>query len=160
MVFQRFWKSGLHSKDQRNWFPNRHILYKCQTFDSDLSGRMEACSCAHLWICMKKKIKTESIFQNYRTFKILMRTKQQQYDIAICPQKLQNFIRDQDGRYQASGHGEYRFSKSRWIDPKNVVWEIGRSVFQCRKQNRHFSIEIVSAFNRFLITTLIEKRSL
>ena len=136
MVFQRFWKSGLHSKDQKNWFPNRQILHKCQGSGSDLRGRIETCSRADLWICIKKKRKTERVFQIYRTLKFLMRWKQQQYDITIYAQKFQCFSRDQDGRYQTSGHGKFRVSKARWINLNTIVWKTGRSVFQVKEQKR------------------------
>ena len=52
--------------------------------------------------------------------------------------KLQIFGRNRDGRNQASRYGLLGVSISRWNIINSSIWNIGLSVFHCKKQTQHF----------------------
>ena len=70
-----------------------------------------------------------------------MRGKTPWFVLSIDFHKFQVFGRDQDGRYQASSYGELRVSISRWNNMNSIIWNNGRSVFQCKTLNKNFIIE-------------------
>ena len=87
---------------------------------------------------MPRYIKSHSILWTFRAINILMRGKNQWFDMSIDFHKFQVVGRDQNGRYQASSYGESRVLTSRWSIIKSIIWIIGRSVFQRKEQKRQY----------------------
>ena len=83
-------------------------------------------------------MKSNSIFWNFRTIKILTRGKNQMFDLSIDFHEFQVFARDHDGRYQTFSYGELGVSISRWTIVNSIIWNTGRSLFQCREKNRQY----------------------
>ena len=79
-----------------------------------------------------------------------MRGKNQRFDVPIDFHKFRVSARDRDGRYQVSSYGELRFSKSRWNIINSIIWNIGRSIFQCKEQKRqHYHRECFHKWEDF-----------
>ena len=74
--------------------------------------------------------------------------KNQRFASSIDLYELQAFGRDQSGRDQASSYGELS---------NRIIWNIRKSVFQCKEQNRQKFIENVSETKKLLIENLIKK---
>ena len=74
--------------------------------------------------------------------------KNQRFASSIDLYELQAFGRDQSGRDQASSYGELS---------NRIIWNIRKSVFQCKEQNRQKFIENVSETKKLLIENLLKK---
>ena len=132
-----FWINRSQSQGTERIVINTNTPQKREPFDCDLGGRNEACSCGQRWLCMPRYIKSHSIL--FRAINILMRGKNQWFDMSIDFHKFQVVGRDQNGRYQASSYGESRVLISRRSIIKSIIWIIGRSVFQSKEQNRQYN---------------------
>ena len=107
----------------------------------------------------RDKSKKNSILWNFRTIKILMRGKNQWFDLSIDFDKSQVFERDQNGRHQVFSYGELGVPITRWNSINSINWNIGWKS-NARSKIKNITIENIYTTKKHFIETLIRKMKL